>query len=102
MALKINTTLNTKDGLVVPSGSLLGFNTIIPDNKGEIHYNPLLYISEQARNEGKATVQAELNFAFVKTPTQAEWDNFNPLSVNEFYKEYVETLVGAGNVEIIL
>lgn len=102
MALKINTTVNTKDGLVVPSGSFLGFNTIIPDGKGEIHFNPLLYINEQARTDGKAAVATEENFAFVYTPTQSEWANLNPLSVNQFYQTFVESIVGVGKTDIIL
>ena len=56
MAIKVNNTAESKEGLIIPLGYLIGFDMIIPDNTKELHYSPKVYISEQARIEGKPKV----------------------------------------------
>ena len=56
MAIKVNNTATSKDGLIIPSGYLVGFDMMIPDNTKRLEYIPHVYVSEQARTEGKAEV----------------------------------------------
>lgn len=106
MAIKVNTTAISKEGLIIPSGYLIGFDVIFPDGKSEIHFNPKVYISEQARTDGKSKVFPEFisKLSYVYSPTVDEFSSLNPVSVNTFYKDYLESLeeIGAGNTEIIL
>lgn len=106
MAIKVNNTATNKDGLTIPSGYLIGFNMMIPDNTKELHYSPKVYASEAFRTEGKSQIHPTFigELAFVYKPTEEEFANLNPLSVNQFYQTHVEAIeeVGAGNTEIIL
>lgn len=105
MAIKVNNTATAQDGLTVPTGYLIGFNMMIPDNTKELHYSPKVYVSELSRTEGKAQVFPEFmgELSFVYKPTEEEFANLNPLSVNQFYQTYVETISAVGiNTEIIL
>lgn len=105
MAIKVNNTAESKEGLTIPSGYLIGFDMIIPDNTKELHYSPKVYISELARTEGKAQVYPSFiqELSYVYKPTDAEFANLNPVAVNTFYKTYLESLSEVGtDTEIIL
>lgn len=105
MAIKVNNTAESKEGLTIPSGYLIGFDMIIPDNTKELHYSPKVYISEQARIEGKSKVYPDFisKLPYVFKPTDAQFANLNPVAVNEFYQTYLETLTEIGtDTEIIL
>jgi hypothetical protein len=105
MAIKVNNTAENREGLTIPSGYLIGFDVIIPDNSKTIEYSPIVYISEEARAEGK--LQTFPSFAnklpYVYKPTDAEFANLNPVAVNTFYQTYLESLPEVGtDTEIIL
>jgi hypothetical protein len=105
MAIKVNNTAESKDGLVIPSGYLVGFNMMIPDGTKELHYSPKVYVSEQARIDGKSQVYPVFiqELAYVYKPTDAEFANLNPLAVNTFYKTYLEGIAEVGtDTEVIL
>lgn len=105
MAIKVNNTAESKEGLIIPSGYLIGFDMVIPDNTKELHYSPKVYISELARTEGKAQVYPEFidKLSHVYKPTDTEFASLNPIAVNTFYQTYLETLEDIGtDTEIIL
>lgn len=105
MAIKVNNTAESKEGLTIPSGYLVGFDMRIPDGSKELHYSPKVYISEQARIEGKSQVYPIFieSLRLVYKPTDEEFASLNPLSVNQFYQTYLESLAEIGtNTEIIL
>jgi hypothetical protein len=105
MAIKVNNTAESKEGLIIPTGYLIGFDMIIPDNTKELHYSPKVYISELARTEGKSKVYPSFisELAYVYKPTDEEFANLNPVSVNAFYQTYLEGLAEIGtDTEIIL
>lgn len=105
MAIKVNNTAESKEGLTIPSGYLIGFDMIIPDNTKELHYSPKVYISEQARTDGKSKVYPEFidKLSHVYKPTDTEFASLNPIAVNTFYQTYLETLTEIGtDTEIIL
>jgi hypothetical protein len=105
MAIKVNNTAESKDGLTIPNGYLIGFDMMIPDGTKELHYTPKVYVSEQARTEGKSQVYPIFiqNLSFVYKPTDEEFASLNPLSVNQFYQTYLKSLSEIGNnTEIIL
>ena len=105
MAIKVNNTAESKEGLTIPSGYLIGFDMVIPDNSKELHYSPKVYISEQARADGKSKVYPDfmVQLSYVFKPTEEQFANLNPVAVNEFYQTYVETISAVGtNTEIIL
>lgn len=105
MAIKVNNTATTKEGLTIPTGYLIGFDMLIPDGSKQLHYTPKVYISEQARTDGKAKVFPEFisKLSYVYSPTIEEFSNLNPVSVNTFYQTYLESLTEVGNdTEIIL
>ena len=105
MAIKVNNTAESKEGLIIPSGYLIGFDMVIPDNSKELHYSPKVYISEQARTEGKSKVYPDFigQLPYVFKPTDEQFANLNPMAVNQFYQTYVETISAVGiNTEIIL
>lgn len=105
MAIKVNNTAESKEGLTIPTGYLIGFNMMIPDGTKELHYSPKVYVSEQARTEGKSEVYPVFiqSLAFVYKPTDEEFASLNPLSVNQFYQTYLESLSEVGvNTQIIL
>lgn len=105
MAIKVNNTAISNDGLTIPSGYLIGFDMMIPDNTKRLEYIPHVYVSEQARSEGKSEVYPEFiqKLTYVYKPTDEEFANLNPLSVNTFYQTYLEGIAEIGtNTEIIL
>lgn len=105
MAIKVNNTATSKDGLTIPTGYLIGFDMIISDNTKALHYSPKVYVSEQARTEGKSEVYPDFIelLSYVYKPTDEEFASLNPLSVNQFYQTYLESLSEVGvNTEIIL
>jgi hypothetical protein len=105
MAIKVNNTAESKEGLIIPSGYLIGFDMIIPDNTKELHYSPKVYISELARTEGKSQVYPSFisELAHVYKPTDEEFANLNPVAVNTFYQTYLESIAEIGtDTEIIL
>lgn len=105
MAIKVNNTAESKEGLIIPSGYLIGFDMVIPDNTKELHYSPKVYISEQARTEGKSKVYPDFidQLPYVFKPTDEQFASLNPVAVNEFYQTYVETISAVGvDTEIIL
>ena len=105
MAIKVNNTAESKEGLIIPSGYLIGFDMVIPDNSKELHYSPKVYISEQARTEGKSKVYPDFigRLPYVFKPTDEQFASLNPVAVNEFYQTYVETISAVGtDTEIIL
>jgi hypothetical protein len=105
MAIKVNNTAELKEGLLMASGYLIGFDMVIPDNSKELHYSPKVYISELAREEGKSKVYPIFidQLPYVYKPTDEEFSNLNPLSVNVFYQNYLETIEEIGtDTEIIL
>lgn len=105
MAIKVNNTAESKEGLTIPLGYLIGFDMRIPDGSKELHYSPKVYISEQARIEGKSQVYPIFieSLRLVYKPTDEEFASLNPLSVNKFFQDYLESLPEVGiNTEIIL
>lgn len=105
MAIKVNNTAESKEGLIIPTGYLIGFDMVIPDNSKELHYSPKVYISEQARTDGKSKVYPDFigKLSYVYKPTDAEFASLNPVSVNTFYQTYLEGLAEIGtDTEIIL
>jgi hypothetical protein len=80
MAIKVNNTAESKEGLIIPSGYLIGFDMVIPDNTKELHYSPKVYISEQARIEGKSKVYPDFidKLPYVFKPTD---DNLQALTL---------------------
>jgi len=105
MVIKVNNTATSKDGLIIPSGYLVGFDMMIPDNTKRLEYIPHVYVSEQARTEGKSEVYPDFiqKLTYVFKPTDEEFANLNPLAVNQFYQTYLESLAEIGtNTEIIL
>lgn len=105
MAIKVNNIAESKDGLTIPTGYLVGFDMLIPDGSKELHYTPKVYVSEQARTDGKSKVYPDFIelLSYVYKPTEEEFASLNPLSVNEFYQTYLESLSEVGvNTEIIL
>ncbi len=55
MAIKVNNTAESKEGLIIPLGYLIGFDMIIPDNTKELSYSLKLY-KRTARTDGKSKV----------------------------------------------
>jgi len=105
MAIKVNNTAENREGLSIPSGYLIGFDVIIPDNTKTLEYSPTVYISELARAEGKSPTYPTFfnKLLYSYKPTEEEFANLNPLSVNKFYQTYLESLSEVGlNTEIIL
>jgi len=105
MAIKVNNTATSKDGLTIPSGYLVGFDMMIPDNTKRLEYIPHVYVSEQARAEGKAEVYPDFiqKLTYVFKPTDEQFASLNPVAVNTFYQSYLETIPEVGtDTEIIL
>lgn len=105
MAIKVNNTAESKEGLTIPLGYLIGFDMIIPDNTKELHYSPKVYISEQARTDGKSKVYPDFidQLSHVFKPTDEQFASLNPVAVNTFYQSYLETIPEVGtDTEIIL
>jgi len=105
MAIKVNNTATSKDGLEIPAGYIIGFNFEILDGIKNLYYYPKVFINEQARVDKKAVVLPEFldKLTYEFTPTDEQFASLNPLSVNQFYQTYLETLTEIGtNTEIIL
>lgn len=105
MAIKVNNTATSRDGLIIPSGYLIGFDFTIPDGSKKLHYSPKVYVSEQARTDGKAQVYPEFisKLSYIYEPTLEEFRTLNPEAVNGFYNDYIKTLAEVGiNTEVIL
>jgi len=105
MAIKVNNTATSRDGLIIPSGYLIGFDFTIPDGSKKLHYSPKVYVSEEARTEGKAQVYPDFisSLSYVYEPTLEEFGTLNPAAVNDFYNTYLKTLTEIGvNTEVVL
>jgi hypothetical protein len=105
MAIKVNNTATSRDGLIIPSGYLVGFDFIIPDGSKKLHYSPKVYVSEAARTEGKAQVYPDFisKLSLVYEPTVEEFSSLNPVAVNGFYNDYLKTLEEVGtDTEVVL
>lgn len=103
MALQINTTLTTKDGGSVASGSHVVFGTRF--NSTELKYTVGLqiYRSLVAMNNGVSELDVvEIpTLRFKKELTEEEFALLTPIIVHEHVKAFLEESVGEGNVVII-
>jgi len=109
MALKINEELNTPDGGVVASGSLVKFSTIFPEKGYNVDYNLSIYRSETDYDNGMSKIRRINEFPnnYNLVLDQAGYLALDPEGVNEYLKYWVLEKLGyssgaTGIVEIQL
>jgi hypothetical protein len=100
MPLKINENIDTTEGLTVPSGSIVTFDTIFPSGKNEAHFNMKFFTSQSALDDGKSNYFPELipNMGYVK---YYESNEFTGLTVTQVYtdlRDHLETIFTGGTV----
>jgi hypothetical protein len=103
MALKINTSVTTKDGGSVASGSFIKFSVDFPMEELKYNVSMNLWRTEQAHTDGLQPVRnADIPLFFSKELTEAEYAALTPIVIHNDLKTYLESFVGANNVEVVL
>lgn len=103
MALRINQTIETRDGFSVPSGTIVRFQTIFPETGTELHCNMKFYKDESTiNNGGKNYFPSNLNnLGYVKELTESEYTGLTTVNVHVYLKDYLETIYTGGTIDII-
>jgi hypothetical protein len=106
--IKINKQLDRPDGGKVSAGSIVDYSTRMLGETMQVVYYLKHYFSQTAIDDGKQTIPGVTNFAYkqVKNCTEAEWSELNLDAgagprVQDWLKEILDELIGAGNTEII-
>ena len=106
--IKINKQLQRPDGGTVSAGSIVDYSTRMLGSTMQVVYYLKHYFSQTAIDEGKPTIPAVTNFNYkiVKNCTEQEWEELNLDAgagprVQDWLKEILDELIGAGNTEII-
>jgi hypothetical protein len=104
MALKINKALTTQDGGVLATGSHVIFGTRFPQRGLNYTVDIQIYRSLEALDANFAPVRvAEIkNPFYTKTLTEQEFAVLTPVVIHNHVKDYIESLIGTGTVEVVL
>jgi len=104
MSLRINQEIETKDGFVVPSGTIVTFNTIFPQGVYEAHMNMFFYKNQDVINAGGLNYYpSEINnLNYTKSYNFSEFTGLTPMQINIDLKEYLLTIYTGGTIDIVL
>jgi hypothetical protein len=104
MALIINDTIETKEGFSVPSGTLVKFTTIFPDDSLDIHYNMKFYRNQTSFDDGESNYfPKELpSMGRVESVTMNEYTGLTPTIVHQKLKDYLGGVFTGGTIDIVL
>lgn len=104
MALRINQTITTREGFSVPSGTLVKFNTLFPEDTYDIHYNMKFYRNEDSYNNGESNYfPVEVNsMGYVENIPVNEYTGLTPTIVNQKLKDYLGGIYTGGTIDIVL
>ena len=105
MALQINVSLTAKGGLTIPTGSIVKFVTIFPENGTEMHCNLKVYkdASTVATREDIYPKELSGKMGIVKQLSEGDYTSLTPVMVHTWLKAELEAIaeIGVGNVVII-
>lgn len=106
MAIKINTTITTKSGISIPSGSVVSYDLSFPSREKIASFDLKVYLSQADLDNGKPALRDRIE-EFKKTYNvdmlKSELAGVNnPLPVLEGkLKDFIEVGTGVGTCEII-
>ena len=105
--IQINKQLNRPDGGVVAPGSLIKFEPKFNKDALTVTYFLTHYVSQTAIDEGKKPIPGVEDFKY-QIQKQCDVDEYLKLNdagaadlVEEWLKEIIDGLIGAGNTEIV-
>jgi hypothetical protein len=104
MSLRINQTIETRDGFIVPSGTIVQFTSIFPKNTYEAHMNMFFYKNQNTIDDGGSNYYpANLtNLGYVKNYPINEFTGLTPTQIHVDLKSYLETVYTGGTIDIII
>ncbi len=108
MAIKINKILNTKDGIQIPSGVVVGFETEFKSRSLQMivrlfpWYNQAKYVDISVPCLG-SPINEFKTYTLTKSLTEDDYTGLTPMAVHEWVKSQIESWegIGSGQTEIV-